>query len=263
VTNTGLFIDLLREEALVLGLQVGAPVHLVGELVVVLLEDLHRLGVGHPAEIGGGHMLQPLDETLVHELVEEGHLVGAALHGAADDELNHGLGHIHVALEVGEGHLRLDHPELRRVALGVGVLRPEGGAEGVDVAEGHGEVLRVELAGDREVGGLAEEVLGVVHGAVVLPGRVGDVQRGDLEHLTGALAVAGGDDGGVNVDKAAALEELMDGVGRHAPHPEGGGEQVRPGPEMLDGAQILHRVALFLQGVVRRGRCRPPRWRRP
>ena len=42
----------------------------------------------------------------------------------------------------------------------------------------------------------------------------------------------------------------MDGLGRHAPHPEGGREHVGPGPQVLDGAQILHAVALFLQGVV-------------
>ena len=133
---------------------------------------------------------------------------------------------------------------------GVGVLRPEGGAEGVHVAEGHGEVLGVELAGDGEVGALAEEVLAVVHGAVVVLGQVLQVQGGHPEHLAGALAVAGGDDGGVDVDEAPVLEEGVDGVGRHAAHPEGGGEQVGAGPQVLDGAQVLHAVALLLEGVV-------------
>ena len=191
----GLFKDLLGEIALMLGLEVGAPLHLVVEFVVVLFEQLHRLGVAHPAEVGGGHMLQPLLEALVHEGVEEVDLVGALLHDGADDVLDHGLGHVHVALEVAEGHLRLDHPELGGVALGVGILRPEGGAEGVHVAEGHGEVLGVELAGDGQVGGLAEEVLAVVHLAVLGAGRVLHVQGGHPEHLAGALAVGGGDDG--------------------------------------------------------------------
>ena len=42
----------------------------------------------------------------------------------------------------------------------------------------------------------------------------------------------------------------MDGVGRHAAHPEGGGEQVGAGAQMLDGAQELHGVALLLQRIV-------------
>ena len=62
------------------------------------------------------------------------------------------------------------------MALGVGIFRPEGGAEGVHIAEGHGEVLTVELAGHRQVGPLAEEVLGVVHGAVLRSGHVLQIQ---------------------------------------------------------------------------------------
>ena len=42
-------------------------------------------------------------------------------------------------------------------------------------------------------------------------------------------------------------------MGRRAAHPEGGGEQVRPGPQVGDGTQVLHAVALLLQGVVRGG----------
>ena len=139
------------------------------------------------------------------------------------------------------------------MALGVGGLGPEGGAEGVHVAEGHGEVLGVELAGDGQVGALAEEVLGVVHLAVGGLGHVVQVQGGDPEHLAGAFAVAGGDDGGVDVDKAPVLEEAVDGVGRHAAHPEHGGEQVGPGPQVLDGPQVLHGVALLLERVVGSG----------
>ena len=139
------------------------------------------------------------------------------------------------------------------MALGVGVLGSESGAEGVDIAEGHGEVFGVQLAGHGQAGFFAEEVLAVVHLAVLGLGYVVQVQGGHLEHLTGALAVAGGDDGGLGVDEAPLLEELVDSISRHAPHPEGGGEQVGPGAQMLNGPQELHAVALFLQGVVRGG----------
>ena len=195
-------------------------------------------------------MLQPLLQALVHEGVEEVHFVRALFHDVVDDILDHGLGGVHVVPQVGKGHLGLYHPELGGVALGVGVLRPEGGAEGVYIAEGHGEVLGVQLAGHGQAGLAAEEILGVVHFAVRRLGHVVQVQGGHLEHLPGALAVAGGDDGGVDVDEAPVLEEAVDGVGGGAAHPEGGGEQVGPGPQVLDGAQELHAVALLLQGVV-------------
>ena len=52
------------------------------------------------------------------------------------------------------------------MARGVGILGAERGAKGIDIAEGHGEVLGVELTGNGERGGRAEEVLGVVHVAL-------------------------------------------------------------------------------------------------
>ena len=54
----------------------------------------------------------------------------------------------------------------------------------------------------------------------------------------------------MDIDEAPLLEELVDGVGRHAAHPEGGGEQVGAGAQVLDGAQELHGVALLLQRIV-------------
>ena len=236
-----------------LGLQVGAPLHLVVELVIILLQDLHRVGITDPAKVAGRHVLQTLLQPLVHEAVEELDLLRAALQHPADDVLDHGLGHIHVTGQVAEGHLRLDHPELGGVALGVGVLGPEGGAEGIHIAEGHGEVLGVQLAGHRQAGFLTEEVLGVVHLPVLGLGDVVQIQGGHLEHLAGALAVAAGDDGGLYIHETPALEELMHCVGRHGAYPERGGEQVGTGPQVLDGPQEFHAVTLLLQGVIRRG----------
>ena len=195
-------------------------------------------------------MLQPGLEPLVHEAVEEVDLIRAALQHPGDDVLDHGLGHVHVPGQVAEGHLRLDHPELGGVALGVGVLRPEGGAKGIYIAEGHGEVFGVQLAGHGEAGFLAEEILAVIHLAVRSLGHIVQVQGGHLEHLACALAVGAGDDGGVNIYEAPALEKLMHGIGRRAADPERGGKQIGPGAQMLDGPQEFHTVALFLQGIV-------------
>ena len=68
MTKTGLLEDLLGEIALVLGLKVAAPVDGILELVVVLLQNLHGLGVGNAAKFRGHHMVQPVQQALVHEL---------------------------------------------------------------------------------------------------------------------------------------------------------------------------------------------------
>ncbi len=139
------------------------------------------------------------------------------------------------------------------MALGVGDLGAEGRAEGVYVAEGHGKVLGVELAGNGQVRGLAEEVLAEVDLAVLGAGRVVGIERGHAEHLPRAFGVGAGDDGRVHIHKAAALEEFMHRVGRHAAHAEDRGEQVGAGAQVLDRAQEFHAVALLLQRIVGRG----------
>jgi hypothetical protein len=51
-------------------------------------------------------------------------------------------------LQIAEGHLRLNHPELSEMPAGVAVFCSEGWAKGVDAAEATGEVLGLELARD-------------------------------------------------------------------------------------------------------------------
>ena len=136
------------------------------------------------------------------------------------------------------------------MAGGKALLRTESGAEGVHLAKGHGHGLGLQLAGNGQVDGLLKEVLAVIHGAVLVLGHVLQVQRGDLEHLTGTFAVGSGQQGRVGVDEAVLLEELVDGVGSHAAHAECGVEGVGAGAQGGHGAQILHAHLLFLQGVL-------------
>jgi hypothetical protein len=68
------------------------------------------------------------------------------------------FGEVDVAVEVHEGDLGLDHPELGEVTAGLRFFRAEGGAEAVDLAQGERGGLDVELAGLGEEGGVAEVV---------------------------------------------------------------------------------------------------------
>ena len=56
----------------------------------------------------------------------------------------------------------------------------------------------------------------------------------------------------MDVDEIALLEELVDGVGDEAADAEHGLERVRARTQMRHGAQILHRMALGLDGIIRR-----------
>ena len=245
---------LLGQETLVLGLQVDAPAHGIVKLVTGgdgLLQDFDGLGIGDAGKVGVCHVVQTLEQTLVHKLVEHIELVGAGGHNVLKDVLEHGLGVIHVVVQVGKGHLGLDHPKLGGVARGVGVFGAEGGAKGVHVAKGHGKVLGIELAGHGKARVLAKEVLAPVDLAGLGEGRIFGVERGHAEHLAGALAVTRGDDGGVDVDKALLLEEAVDGGSRDRTDAEHGAEQVGARAQVLLGAQELDGCALLLQRVIR------------
>ena len=88
------------------------------------------------------------------------------------------------------------------------------GPEGVDAGQRQAVGLHVELAGHGEERRAAEEVLREVDRAVGRARQVGQVQRGDAEHLAGALGVAGGDDRRVDPEEAALVEEAVDGHGQ-------------------------------------------------
>ena len=57
----------------------------------------------------------------------------------------------------------------------------------------------------------------------------------------------------MDIDEAALLEELVNGIGSEAADAEHGLEGVRAWAQVRHRAQIFQRVALFLQGIVRRG----------
>ena len=54
----------------------------------------------------------------------------------------------------------------------------------------------------------------------------------------------------MDVDEVPLLEELVDGVGDQAPHPEHGLEGVGSGPQVGHGTEEFQAVALLLEGVV-------------
>ena len=81
-------------------------------------------------------------------------------------------------------------------------------------------------------------------------GGISGIDGGNAEHLAGTLAVAAGDERGVRVHKAALGKEPMDALGRNRTHSKRRAKGIGAGAQVLDGAQKLHAVALFLQGII-------------
>ena len=199
-------------------------------------------------------MRQALYEPLVHELIEELHLLGRMLHDIADDVLEHILRQLHIVLEIGKCYLRLDHPELGGMARRIGILRAECRSEGIYITECHAVRLHVELTADRQIDGLSEEVPAVIHRAVLTSRHIVHIQRRDLEHLARALAVAACDDGRVHIYKAPLLKELMYGKCSQRSDSEHRLKRIGSRAQMRHGAQVLQRMALLLERIVRAGR---------
>ena len=250
----GLLQVLLGDVALVLALEIRSPLDRKLEAAAALLQDRNGLRVRDPLEGRADHVFQGLEHGRVDAVVEEAEVLGTAVEDALEDLLQEDLDQRHLAVQIAEGHLRLDHPELGQVPTGVRVLRAEGGAEGVDVDEGQGGDLRLELARHGEVGLATEEVPAPVH-SPILSGRLEGIQGGDSEHLTRALGVRQGDHGGVQQQEAALLEEVVDGARCRVAHPHHRSDGVGAGTQVGDGAKELEAVALLLKGVV--GICIP------
>ena len=70
-----------------------------------------------------------------------------------------------------------------------------------------------------------------------------------MEHLTGTLAVAGGDERRVEVEEAALVEEGVDGHGHVVAQTHDGAEGVGAQAQVAYLAQELHAVALLLEWV--------------
>src|SRR5690606_5855163 len=120
---------------------------------------------------------------------------------------------------------------LDEVAPGLRLLGPEGRTEGVDLAQGQGGRLGVELAAFAQEGGLIVDV-------------------GGLEHVGPTLGGGAHQDGGLGQHKAALLQELMDAHHDLVTHPQDGDLAGRPQPEVAMVHQELYAVLFGRDGVL-------------
>ena len=198
-------------------------------------------------------MIQPLHQPLVHELVKESHLLRSVLQHISDNVFQHALRQYHIILQIRKCHFRLNHPEFRCMAGGIGILRPEGGAEGVYVFKCKGIRFAVQLSADGKIGGLAEEVLAKVHLSLLGLGNVVQIQSSHLKHLPCPLAVAACDQRGMDIHEASLVEKAVNGIGNQGANTKDCLKGIGSGAQMRNGPQILKAMTLLLQRILRSG----------
>ena len=249
----GSFEVLLRQKALVFGLQVLAPLRFELEVLSGFLQYFNGFRVRQTDEFMVRDIIQGGGQGFIDEAAEQVEVGTALLPDEVHQVADHFLSQVHVVPQVGEGHLRLYHPELGNVARGVGVLRSERRAECVHASQAQTVSLHLKLSRYRQVCLLAEEILAEIDRAVVLRHLL-EVQGRHLEQFPGALAVGAGDDGCMDPVEAACLEEAVHSLGQPGADAEHGAVLVGTRAQVGDRTQELVGVAFLLQGIVfRRG----------
>ncbi len=121
----------------------------------------------------------------------------------------------------------------------IGVLRPEGGTEGVYVAQGTRVTLGFELPADSEKCGFAEEVLAVVDLPPTGPGWRSRVESRDPEHVAGPFGIVPGDDRRVQIQEATILVKAMGRGSQRVADPRDRPKGVGARPEMSQLTQAF------------------------
>ena len=158
--------------------------------------------------------------------------------------LQQGFGEVGIDVQVREGRLRLDHPELGQMPAGVRILGTERRSERVDLREGQAVGLDIQLPGDGEKRLAPEEILGEIRVARRVTREACQVQSADTEELAGTLGVGRGDDRRVDPKVAVRVEELVHGPGEAVAHPSDCSERVGPWPQVGHLPEKLEAVSL-------------------
>ena len=160
-----------------LGGEIHAPVHRVFELLTAIFQNGDRVSVINLGKISGNETLQAVDGVFINPFGKELHVISALFENGFENVLQHRFRQTCHIVQVSKGDFRLQHPELRQVAAGVGVFRAEGRAKGVDFRQRAGIGFAVQLAGNGQERLFAEEVFIEIDFALVVARQVFQIQR--------------------------------------------------------------------------------------
>ena len=142
--------EIRRQRGLLVGAEVVAPI----DREALALEPFDRVVVGDPRIRFAGRQFELRRVALEHL-----QFLAPAIEHARHDIRDEILRQLHVFIEREVSDLRLDHPEFRQMAAGLGFLGAEGRTEAIDLAEGERTRLRIELAALRQISLALAEVV--------------------------------------------------------------------------------------------------------
>ena len=131
------FVDFLCQIALMLCLQITAPGYFVIEFIIVLGKNVDCFRIGHTGKIIAYDIFQSLKKSLVHKIIEKGHLFRCIFQYIIDDIFEHAFCKHHVILKVCKSNLRLNHPKLCGMSCRVRIFCTECRSECIDVLKCH------------------------------------------------------------------------------------------------------------------------------
>ena len=133
-----------------LGLQIDTPFHRVVKLLTAVLQHSDGIGVVDLGKVGADKLLKAGDGLFIDVLGKKLQIITAFIQHGAEHILEHLFGQLGIGFQIVERDFRFDHPELGQVTAGVGVFGTEGWPEGINLGEGTGIGLGVELTGNGE-----------------------------------------------------------------------------------------------------------------
>ena len=110
---------LLHEVSLMLALEVCTPAYRILPFYAGSLEDLDTFSICKTYELGSKYSLKTCDKLVVISVIEELDILAAVVESVLNEVFDELLSKVHVVLDVVESHLRLDHPELSKVAWSI------------------------------------------------------------------------------------------------------------------------------------------------
>ena len=146
-------------------------------------------------------------------LIKEFQILSVVFQDKLDAELHISFGTLHHIEHISKSKFWFDHPELSNVTTCVRIFSSKSGTEGVDVGKGTTEVFNSQLARDSQVSNFLEKLFSVVNFSFNLRNILNQARfrknSGDLEHLSGTLAVCSCDERSMDVEETIVLEKLM------------------------------------------------------
>ena len=232
--------------------QVTTPVNREFKLVSFsngLFQDLNTFGIRQTDKFRVYNLLQTFYQAFVHHLVQELQVIGTIVKRPFHTELNEFFFQIHQLGQISKGNFWLYHPELSQMARSIRVFCTESRTECINRSQCRCSKFTLQLTRNSQTGLLAEEVIVVNNGTILIFLQVIKVLGCHLEHLTSTLAIRRRNNRRVEVEETFLMEESMNSDSHIVANTKYGAKGIGTRTQVGNLTQELHRVSFLLQRI--------------